>query len=408
MKGQQSVLVRDDNGSDTARGLQRAASGLIALAGRAAWKRRISSIESQCKAQRIAGRVVRERHALELAIDRLAASPPSNPTSAERAVAALAAEAVAVHAALSPAGRNRFGERLAEALAGEGTLVPLFHLLRTAALNRARGFAVRFAGLEDDAPFDLLLSRDGREAEVVCAVVSADEGRWVHRPDWFALVDRINPELQAWLAAHPGRYLLKVTLPEGLDQTRNLAAVQARIASLLAEERKADHSETAVLRLDPLLVAQADAGHAALVERLKSQFGEEAHFAVAAAHSSVFVLAARAAKPNEIAGVLQRRLAGLSARLSETRPGILAVFVEDTDPTEWRTLRERLELEAAARNFLTSPEARSVIAVSCVSRFELLGQAEPVAAKGGELRFRNPAHPKAKDAVLLPAVASQV
>lgn len=388
--------------------MHQAACAFVRLIGEAAWRQRIDALEAAIGARRVAGRVVQDRHALELAIARLAAGTPVRPTAAERAVAALAADAVAVQATLSSRGADRLLARLHDSLDGEATLIPVFHLLRTAALNRARGFAVRFTGLEQDTPCDLVIERDGRSAEIACAVVSADEGRWVHRGDWFALVDRINPELQSWLAAHPGRYLLKMTLPEGLDGTRNLAAVQARIAALLASERKSDHSETAVLRLDPLLIAQAEAGQAALAVRLRAQFGEEAHFAVAAAESSMFVMAARAGRPNEVAAVLQRRLAELPARLSGARPGILAVFVEDTDPTEWRSLRERLELEGATRNFLTAPAARPVVAVTCASRFELLGQPEPIAARGGELRYRNPAHPLAKDAALAPAVLSQV
>lgn len=380
----------------------------IDLVGRARWQRRIETIEAGISAQRIAGRVARDRHAIELAIARLAGGTTSRPTVAERAIARLAADTLSTHATLSPAARDRLTVRLAAALEGTATLVPVFHLVRTAGLNRARGFTVHFSGLEEEAPYDLRIERDGRSAEIACAVVSADEGRWVHRGDWFALVDRINPELQAWLAAHPGRYLLKMTLPEGLDSTRNLAEVQARIAALLEGERKSDHSETAVLRLDPLLIAQAEAGQAALTARLRAQFGEEAHFAVAAAESSMFVMAARAGRPNDVAAVLQRHLAALPARLSGTRPGILAVFVEDTDPTEWRTLRERLEIEGATRNFLAAPEAKPVIAVTCASRFELLGQPEPLAARGGELRYRNPAHPSAKDAALAPAVLSQV
>jgi hypothetical protein len=380
----------------------------IDLIGDGRWQRRIDAIEQAVSAQRIAGRVVRDRHAIELAIARLARGTISRPTSAERAIAHLAAGTLAVHAALSPRARDRLAERLEAALEGNATLVPAFHLIRTAELNRARGFTVRFSGLEDGTPYDLRIERDGRSVEIVCSVVSADEGRWVHRGDWFALVDRINPELQSWLAAHPGRYLLKMTLPEGLDSTRNLAEVQARIAGLLAGERKSDHSETAVLRLDPLLIAQAEAGQAALTARLRAQFGEEAHFAVAAAESSMFVMAARAGRPNEVAAVVQRRLSELPARLSGDRPGILAVFVEDTDPTEWRALRERLEIEGATRNFLTAPEAKPVVAVTCASRFELLGQPEPLAARGGELRYRNPAHPSAKDAALAPAVLSQV
>jgi hypothetical protein len=384
-----STLVPDPGRAEVIRGV---AHQFIDLIGRGRWQSRIDEIERAVSAQRIAGRVIRDRHAIELAIARLARDTPSRPTGAERAITELAAKTLALHAALSPAGQQRLRELLEVALDGAGTLVPVFHMIRTAALNRARGFTVRFSRLEDATPYDMLIERDGRSAEIVCSVVSADEGRWVHRGDWFALVDRINPDLQSWLAAHPGRYLLKLTLPEGLDSTRNLADVQARIAALLESERKADYSETAVLRLDPLLIAQAEAGQAALAAHLRAQFGEEAHFAVDAAESSMFVMAARAGRPNEVAAVLQRRLCELPARLSGDRPGILAVFVEDTDPTEWRALRERLEIEGA----------------TCSSRFELLGQPEPLAARGGELRYRNPAHPSAKDAALAPAVLSQV
>jgi hypothetical protein len=95
-------------------------------------------------------------------------------------------------------------------------------------------------------------------------------------------------------------------------------------------------------------------------------------------------------------------------RLSGKRAGILAMFVEDTDRAEWRHLRERLELEGEARQFLTFPEARSVVAVTCASRLELLGASAPDAAPGGELRFRNPAHPAARAAALAPAVLSSL
>jgi hypothetical protein len=379
----------------------------IALAGKPAWRARIVALRKQAGAQPIAGRMVAERHAIEFAVDRLASQPAATATRAERAVATLADAAALLHTGLSPEGRTRFEAMLGAALAGEGTLVPLFHLLRVAALQRARGFAVRFSGFEDGTSHDLLISRDGAEAEIVAAVISADEGRWVHRGDWFGLVDRINPDLERWLASHPGRYLLKLTLPEGLSGQEGQCVVQQRITALLAEDRRTDHSEAAILRLDPLLLARNEANQAALMERLKAQFGPEAHFAVMGGERSVFVMAARAGRENEVAAVLGRRLAELPARLSGGRPGILAVFIEDTDRTEWRGLRERLELEGATRNFLTAPEARPVVAVTCASRFELLDSPAPDGAAGGELRFRNPAHPRAKDAALAPAVLSE-
>ncbi len=114
------------------------------------------------------------------------------------------------------AGRGRLRERLRDALSGEGTLVPLFHLLRTAALQASRGFAVRFAGLTDAAPYDLLIARGALEAEIACEVVSAEEGRLLHRGVWSHLADQVAADLRAWLSDYPGRYLLKMTLPHGL------------------------------------------------------------------------------------------------------------------------------------------------------------------------------------------------
>ena len=57
---------------------------------------------------------------------------------------------------------------------------------------------------------------------------------------------------------------------------------------------------------------------------------------------------------------------------------------------------------------MTNPEGRPVVAVSFVSRLELFGVAEPDAAPGGELRFRNPGHPAARSSALAPAVMSSV
>jgi hypothetical protein len=307
-------------------------------------------------------------------------------------------------------GQNRLRASLQTAAAADNTLIPAFHMLRTAAMQRDRGFDVAFARLEDDASFDLLLHRDGHEAEVACDVVSAEDGRGVHRGAWSRLCDRVDPELQTWLASHPGRYLLKMTLPQGLKDLPEgdaLGALHSRITTMLSTMRRADHDEAAVLRLDPLMLAAAQANENGLMPQLRHEFGPEAHLAVTVAERSLFVMAARAGQENEVAIAVRRRMAALApTRLSGARPGILAMFIEDTDKTEWRLLRERMDLEGEARQFLTNPEARSVVAVTCASRLELFGVGAPDAVPDGELRFRNPAHPFAKAAALAPAVTS--
>jgi hypothetical protein len=385
-----------------------AVAAFIAAAGRQTWQRRMAEVVGWTRGGQRSGRALLQRHAVELTIDRLARGLDRPPSVAERIVGGLAADAARLYKGLPPDPRLRMRAAIVAGLTGAETLVPLFHLLRTAALQRARGFDVRFAGFEDEAPFDLLLKRDGVEAEVACDTVSAEEGRDVHRGAWFQLVDRIDADLQTWLANHPGRYLLKLTLPQGLRREADtLASLHARIRDMLENQRRADHDPACMLRLDPLMLAGAQAEETGLLQGLRREFGSQAHLAVTSAGQGVFVLAARAAREDEVAAAIRRRLFAIApARLTGTRPGILAMFVEDTDRTEWSELRERLELEGEARQFLAQPAARTVVAVTCASRLELMGACD--CAPDGEFRFRNPSHPAAKTVALAPAVLSSV
>lgn len=385
------------------------------------WTARLRDIRRGCTPG-YAGRALARHHTLELLLDRMLRGGNASPVSpgvspmitlGQTQLSGLLEELGQIDASLNDAGRARLHDAFAQALTGANTLVPLFHVLRVARTQRERGFHVYYAGFTEGSAYDLLLSRGGIEVEVVCEVVSAEEGRDVHRGAWFHLVDRVDPELQGWLAAHPGRYLLKMTLPRGLKATQAdsdlaaLADLHARISRLLSERRRADHDEAAVLRLEPLLLAGAQAGELGLLEGLRREFGPEAHLAVTSAGGGVFAMAARAAREDEVAEAVQRRMAALApARLTGTRPGILAMFVEDTDRLEWRTLRDQLRLEGAARQFLTRAEARCVVAVTCASRLELFGAPPPDAAEAGEMRFRNPSHKQAGEAALAPSVLS--
>lgn len=392
----------------------RVLDAFVALCGRRAWRARMADLGVRSRAGPLSRRAAQQRHALELALARLCDRKAlAGASAAELRLCAFAREAVALAESLPPAPRARLRERILEGLSGEATLIPLFHLLRTAALARSRGFEVRFTGLAEGTPHDLVIARDGAVAEVACETVSAEEGRRLHRGDWWALVDRIHPELQTWLAAHPGRYLLKVTLPEGLAGPEALAALHQRISDMLQAEKRQDAGAQAVLKLDPLVIAGAvqagDPAGAGLPARLRAQFGPEAHLAVTAdpRSGSVLVMAARAGQEDEIAAALGRRLAqAAGSRLGTRRPGILAVFLDEVERAEWRALRERLELEGAVRRFFTTPEGRGVVAVSCASRLEMFGAPPPDGAPEGELRFRNPAHPEARNPALAPAVLS--
>ena len=385
--------------------------GFLGFCGDAAWLRRLDDLARRSRAGRLQGRAAQARHAIEIALARLSEPDAAARASpAERQILALADQALRLAKSLPAASRKRLRDRMAAALSDDGTLVPVFHLVRLAMRYRGQGFEVAFTGLEDPAGPDLVIRRDGAMAEVACETVSAEEGRPVHRGDWYALVDSINPELQRWLASHPGRYLLKMTLPEGLTGAEHAADLQDRIMTMLHEESRQRADQGAVLKLDPLILAGAQAADApgGLQARLRAQFGPEAHLAMMGSpgRGSVFVMAARAGRENAVSQAVVRRLSETRQRLTGTRPGILAAFIEDLDRNEWRALRDTLELEGAVRRYLTTPDARGIVAVSCASRMELFGMAPPDAAPQGELRFRNPSCPEGKNPALAPAIAS--
>ncbi len=384
----------------------------VALIGRQSWQARIDAI---VQAQPLPGRTSHcardslRRHAIEIAIERQRRPARKPAPACETRIALLANEAVRLHRALSPAGRRRFEAKLEHAMLDGQSLTPLFHLLRTAWLHRSRGFDVSFTGLADETPCDLVITRNAVEAEVACSVVSAEAGRDLHRGAWFKLADRIDPDLQTWLAAHPGRYLLKMTLPNGLrlegpaGNGDDLAELHRRIKLLLSERRRSDYDAAAVIRLDPLFLAGAQAEELGLMSRLRDEFGPDTHLAVTVAGNGVFAMAAHAGRASDVPAAVRRHMSALApTRLTGQRPGILAIFVDDTELVEWRRLAADMSLEAEARQFLTTPEARNVVSVACTSRHELFDQS----CDDAEFRFRNPSHKACKLEALAPSIMS--
>jgi len=387
-----------------------ALDAFVALVGEPVWRARIADIAGRATSGPRLGQAVRQRHGLELAVERLRRTLVRPPTEAELRAGQLAAYTVGLYRRLGARGKARLRHRIALALTDDETLLPLFHLLRNAELQRGRGFEVSFAGLDAGAPFDLLISRGAVQAEVACDVISAEEGRLVHRRAWSHLTDLVAADLREWLPGHPGRYLLKLTVAHGLrlGEAGALEDMRRRISRLLHNKGRRDDDGAAVLRLDPLVLAHP-LDETGVLNLLRRDFGPEAHLAVTMAGASVFAMAARAGRADEVAVAVRERLAAIAPdRLTGQRPGILAMFVEDTDRREWRGLRDRLELEGEARQFLAGAAARPVIAVTCASRCEMFGMPVPHAAEDGELRFRNPAHPAAKAPALAPAVLSSV
>lgn len=382
----------------------------VTLVGAAAWSDRLAALTRTGRTPTHAGRATLQRHCIEFVIERLRHTPLDHmPSTAERCVMTDAAGGLSTFSELSPPGREQFLARLHASLAGQGCLVDFFHLLRIAAMRRSQGFEVQFAGFELGAPFDLLIRRRGVAAEVSCDVLSAEDGRGIQRRAWLRLMDGLDRELQTWLRANPGRFLMKITLHDHLqgEDDAQHATVRDRILGMLHNRALPQSEAEATIRLEPLALPMQYADGQSLIPQLRHAFGPEAHLTVVSAGGSVLALAARAGCENDIASAVNRHLTtAASRRLSGQHPGIMALFIEDLDQREWRLLRDTLQLEGEVRQFMTHEAASRVAAVSCTSRLELFGMVSAGAEPQGEVRFRNPAHPFARLEALAPAVSS--
>jgi hypothetical protein len=108
------------------------------------WATRLAEIRDLAAGGPRAGQAIRQRHAIELAIEKLR-RPPNAPVSVtERLLGRIAAELPAIAKSLTWIGRERLDQRLRDGVSGQNTLVGVFHLTRSAMLQRPRGFAVAF------------------------------------------------------------------------------------------------------------------------------------------------------------------------------------------------------------------------------------------------------------------------
>ena len=104
----------------------------LRLVGADLWTKRLADLGRRAQASAFQGRATQHRHALEFALARAARGTAQG--SAERRALGFAAEAVRLAKGLPEARRDKLRAAITQGLTGEATLIPLFHLLRSAAL----------------------------------------------------------------------------------------------------------------------------------------------------------------------------------------------------------------------------------------------------------------------------------
>ena len=115
--------------------------------GQREWTDRLTELGLAAAKPTRLGRALQQRHIIELTIERWR-KPGRNrsPSPGECCIGRLAADASRLFDALPGPARDKLRSCLRQAAEADNTLISAFHLLRTAALQRSRGFDVEFAG----------------------------------------------------------------------------------------------------------------------------------------------------------------------------------------------------------------------------------------------------------------------
>ena len=91
----------------------------VALCGESAWSERVAELAARAQAGSLLGRIAQQRHALELALARVADRTANSRAGAvERLLCLLAHEAVEMAAALPAASRGRLRDEILAGLTG--------------------------------------------------------------------------------------------------------------------------------------------------------------------------------------------------------------------------------------------------------------------------------------------------
>jgi hypothetical protein len=98
----------------------------LALIGTRRWLARLTEIRDLAASGPRAGQAIRQRHGVELTLEKLRRQPGAEPSTAEILLGRLAAEIARVATGLTPTGRDRLVDQLHLGLSAQNTLVAIF------------------------------------------------------------------------------------------------------------------------------------------------------------------------------------------------------------------------------------------------------------------------------------------
>lgn len=100
----------------------------VDLVGGKRWRERLAEIRDLAAAGPRASQAIRQRHVLELSVEKLRRQPGIRPSVTEGLLGSIAREIPLIAENLTSRGRDRLVDQLRCGLSGQNTLIPVFHL----------------------------------------------------------------------------------------------------------------------------------------------------------------------------------------------------------------------------------------------------------------------------------------
>lgn len=203
------------------------------ITGSEAWVRRFEWLRRELSENPLMGDWLRERCAIELAMQEVLSSSPLVPnqplelhTRAQYELVAFAAGTVRCYEHLSEGGRRRLRGVLLDGLKEDKGLLSVQHEITTAVHLMSRGFNVEFQDMEHGRGVDFIARKDNVEIEIECKMFSADLGRKIHRRRSATLCKALADVLAKTYNSATKGLIVAVTIPDRLtpahDQHREI------------------------------------------------------------------------------------------------------------------------------------------------------------------------------------------
>jgi hypothetical protein len=187
--------------------------------------------------------------------------------------------------------------------------------------------------------------------EIECKRKSADAGRKISKRDFYLLSDILFPRLKEVRQ----RFLLDI------DCVGRLGSDQKLFSQLADEIRKSldtnlkhgqvDHIRFEITNLPSDLVIRSNEE---AVRVLAPHRSDSAHFAIHSGKDTTLVIKCESTKADQVLRAIYEELKKGATQFSNTRPALLACFIEDIDDAAWSQLAEKSGLRVMTHRFFSS------------------------------------------------------